>query len=76
MSLLSLVRPGDRVTIRTPQGQDRSGRCVMKFPTHATLNMGGSHGTPGVATDANIVRVNRNGCDGASVLRPWMARRG
>jgi hypothetical protein len=58
-SLLSSLRPGDRATILTPHGQERTGRVVMKFATHhAVLNLGGAHGTPGIATDANLVRVS------------------
>lgn len=53
------LRPGDRVTIRTPQGQERTGRVVMTFPEHVVLNMGGAHGTPGIANERNFVRVAR-----------------
>jgi hypothetical protein len=59
VQLLAAVRPGDRVTILTPQGQERSGRCVLKYPDRAVLNLGGAHGTPGVATARNIVRVKK-----------------
>ena len=59
MSIISAIRPGDRVTILTPQKQERTGRCVMAFPSHAVLNMGGNHGTPGVATDENVVLVKK-----------------
>jgi len=56
-TLLQAIRPGDRVTIVDRFGKERTGRAVMVFPTHVTLNMGGAHGTPAVATDANITRV-------------------
>lgn len=59
IQLLAEVRPGDRVTIVTPQGQQRSGKCVMKFPTHAVLNLGGKHGIPGIANARNIVSVKK-----------------
>jgi hypothetical protein len=49
--------PRDRVTIRTPHGQELTGRVVMVFEEHAVLNLGGRHGTPGVATEENTVRV-------------------
>lgn len=60
-------RPGDRVTIRVPNGigrnglefKEASGRVVMAFAGHLTLNMGGKFGRPGVATDANFVRIKR-----------------
>lgn len=50
------VRPGDRVTIRTPQGQECTGKVVMTFPAHCVMNMGGRHGRPGVATATNVVK--------------------
>lgn len=56
-SVFSLIRVGDRVTIVTPHGSRISGRVVMKFATHAVLNTGGRHGTPEIATAANIVAV-------------------
>ncbi len=51
------IKPGSRVTIKTPQGQERSGRAVMKGPHGWVLNMGGPHGTPGIASPSNIVKV-------------------
>lgn len=63
-SLLPLLRPGDRATIATPHGQELSGRVVMKFATHAVLNLGGKFGRPGIADDSNLLRVSlkREGC--------------
>lgn len=55
--LLATVRVNDRVTIRTPQGQERVGRAVMRGPAGWVLNLGGPHGTPGLATERNIVSV-------------------
>jgi hypothetical protein len=55
------VRPGDHVTIRTPQGQTRSGRVVMLGTHGPVLNLGGKHGTPGVATPTNFVCATRKG---------------
>lgn len=52
-------RPGDRVWIRSPQGQEHSGRVVMAFPYHLVLNMGGPHGRPGVADARNFVKIKR-----------------
>jgi len=71
VALFDTIKPGMRVTILTPQGQERSGKVVMKFSTHAVLNMGGAHGTPGIATAENVVRVS--GRNQASVLRPWVS---
>lgn len=62
------IRPGDRVTIRVPAGRRTdgshetkrsTGRAVMVFADRAVLNMGGRHGTPGVATEENLVKVSK-----------------
>lgn len=70
--LLASIKKGDRVTVLVPNGigrygqewKEQSGRCV--FPpgcqsggTHATLNMGGQFGTPGIAAEQNLVRVGQ-----------------
>lgn len=57
MSLVAAAKPGDRVVILDRFGVEHAGRCVMKFPSHLVLNMGGAHGKPGVADDSNIVRI-------------------
>lgn len=52
------IRAGDRITIVNRFGQQQTGRVVM--PCRAggwVLNMGGRHGTPGIANDDNIVKV-------------------
>lgn len=54
--VMALIRSGDRVTIRTPQGQERSGKAVMRGPHGWVLNLGGAHGTPGIADERNIVK--------------------
>jgi hypothetical protein len=60
--LAATIRAGDRVTIVNRFGQQSSGRAVMPSPGGGwVLNMGGRHGTPGIATDANIVRVKHSG---------------
>lgn len=59
MKLFDAIRPGDRVTIVNRFGQQRAGRCVMKFPGHAVLNMGGKHGTPAIASELNVVKVRK-----------------
>ena len=56
------IRPGDLVTIQSPRGQYHTGRVVMRssHPNSWVLNMGGRHGTPGIATEGeNIVRVRK-----------------
>lgn len=56
---VAAIRPGSRVTIRTPQGQERTGRAVMRSSEGGwVLNMGGKYGTPGLASDRNIVAVD------------------
>lgn len=57
IDLFLRIKVGSRVTIQTPQGQERSGRAVMRGPHGWVLNMGGAHGTPGIATVKNLVRV-------------------
>lgn len=52
------IRPGDRVTILNRYDQRRTGRAVMRSATGGwVLNMGGPHGTPGLADNSNIVGV-------------------
>ena len=57
--LIDSVRPGDRVTIINRFDQKSTGRAVMpaKGGIGWVLNMGGAHGTPGIATDENTVAV-------------------
>lgn len=56
-SLYDAIRHGSRVTIVNRFGQERSGKAVMRGPAGWVLNMGGAHGTPGIATPENVVRV-------------------
>lgn len=52
------IRPGDRVSIINRFGQVSTGKAVMRSSSGGwVLNMGGPHGTPGLANDQNIVRV-------------------
>jgi hypothetical protein len=51
------IRRGSRVTIVTPHGQNRIGTAVMQGPHGWVLNLGGAHGTPGIASPENTVRV-------------------
>ncbi|MGH7539339.1 MAG: hypothetical protein ACREMF_11945 [Gemmatimonadales bacterium] len=55
------IRVGDRVTIVTPHGQERTGRVVIHNVAADlfVLNLGGRYGTPGIATRDNVVRVRR-----------------
>lgn len=67
--LIQMIRPGNKVTIFVTAGRGRNGlewaeatgRCVIapgRHQSHATLNMGGRHGTPATATSENIVRLS------------------
>ena len=70
--LQSAIRHGDRVTIRVPNGKrinretreieqewtEKTGKAVMHSAVGGwVLNMGGRHGTPGLADDDNIVAI-------------------
>jgi hypothetical protein len=73
--LLESSKVGDRITILIPNGRgvrgqewkQATGRCVivpnpildMGRPSNVVLNMGGNHGTPGVADERNIVRIGK-----------------
>src|SRR5512137_2194473 len=51
-SLCDYIRPGDRVTIVTPQGQNVTGRATMRNRQVGcwVLNAGGPHGRPVIAS--------------------------
>ena len=71
VALVDTIGPGDRVTIMTPQGQQATGKAVMRGPYGWVLNMGGAHGRPGIASDDNVIKVVkgkgvRNPLSGAS----------
>lgn len=57
--LFDAIRPGDRVTIVNRFGQQQTGRATIinRKDDVVVLNMGGPHGTPGIATRENVVRV-------------------
>ena len=54
-ALFGQVKVGKTAAYVTPHNSILSGRVVMKFATHAVLNLGGRHGTPGVVTPATCV---------------------
>lgn len=57
-SLVDAIEPGDRVTIVTPRGYQRTGKAVMRSSYGGwVLNGGGPHGTPLLADDSNIINV-------------------
>jgi hypothetical protein len=64
------IRHGDRVIILVPAGigrngqewKEATGRAVMYSSNGGwVLNMGGRHGTPGIATEQNTVRIVSKG---------------
>lgn len=57
MRLIDSIRHGDKVTIITPHGNKLTGKAVMKGPYGWVLNLGGKHGTPGIASDENTINV-------------------
>jgi hypothetical protein len=62
-NLCDMIRPGDRVTILSPHGSRLSGRATMRNRQNGcwVLNLGGPHGTPGIADEENIIAVSRGG---------------
>jgi hypothetical protein len=68
VSLIDLIKPGDKVTILRPGGRNRdgsrdytrvTGRATMRGPAGWVLNCDGPHGTPAIADEENIVSVPR-----------------
>ena len=57
--LFDSIRFGDRVTIVNRFGQERTGKATIhnREADLWVLNMGGPHGTPGIATRENVTRV-------------------
>jgi len=62
-SAFDAIKPGSRVSMRTPQGQVVKGKAVMYNRQHDSwvLNMGGRHGTPGVVSRDNFVGLGGGG---------------
>ena len=65
--LYDAIRNGDTVTIETRHGNLLKGRAVMLGPGGWVLNLGGPHGTPGIANRDNVVAVRKR--RGASAER-------
>jgi len=58
--LFETIKVRDSVTIITPHGSRLKGRAVMPSSGGGwVLNLGGRHGTPGIATPENIAKVRR-----------------
>lgn len=58
-TLFDQIKNGSKVTIVTPHGSNRTGRAVMFNRQHQcwVLNLGGKHGTPGLASESNVIAV-------------------
>jgi len=59
--MFDTIQCGDRVTIKTRHGNELTGRAVM-FNCKAgawVLNLGGRHGIPGMATERNVIKVQK-----------------
>lgn len=57
------LKHGDRVTFKTPQGQERTGTVngLLVSHSHAVVDCGGRHGTPAVVNDKNYVSHKSKG---------------
>ena len=58
-TLFQSITNGDIVTIITRHGSQLKGRAVMRGPAGWVLNLGGRHGTPGIADDNNVIKVTK-----------------
>lgn len=58
-TLFSQIKNSSKVTIVTPRGSKLTGRAVMFNPDYQcwVLNLGGKHGTPGLASESNVIAV-------------------
>lgn len=55
--LIRGAQPRDRVVIRDRFGVCHRGVATLCMGTHVVCNMGGAHGTPGIAEPQNVVSV-------------------
>lgn len=59
MKMIDAIRAGDRVTIMDRFGVPHTGSAVMPCIAGGwVLNMGGKHGIPGIASEANVTKVS------------------
>ena len=59
--LVDSIKYGDKVTILTSNGQQISGKAVMKSSmgdNSWVINTGGPHGRPAIASEANVISVS------------------
>ena len=59
--MFDTIQCGDRVTIKTRHGNELTGRAVMfnRKVGAWVLNLGGKHGTPGLADERNTIKVKK-----------------
>ena len=53
------IMVGDTVYFSTPHSKELKGKAVMKGPIGWVVNMGGRHGTPGVVTERNFIKIRK-----------------
>ena len=53
------IQVGDTVYFSTPHSKELKGKAVMKGPIGWVVNMGGRHGTPGVVTEKNFIKIRK-----------------
>ena len=53
------IMVGDTVYFSTPHSKELKGKAVMKGPVGWVVNMGGRHGTPGVVTERNFIKIRK-----------------
>ena len=53
------IQVGDTVYFSTPHSAELKGRAVMKGPAGWVLNCGGRHGTPGVVSEKNFIKLRK-----------------
>jgi hypothetical protein len=58
--MFNTIKAGTRVTIKTPQGNEITGKAVMYNSDYDSwvLNVGGRYGTPKIASRKNVVKIN------------------
>lgn len=57
--VVDTIRFGDRITIVNRFGQRRRGRAVMRGSHGWVISLDTKYGSPAIANDANIVRIER-----------------
>lgn len=63
MNIFDVIQHRDRVTIMTPHGSRLTGSATIRNENAGVwvLNLGGKYGTPGIASESNIIQIRRAG---------------